>query len=180
MAKPNNMVWMCGSAMTIVIQGLIVMVVSILSRIYIVCDCALADPIGEGALGTRATVQFFQFHAVFGGNGKNNRLASAFGFDAPCLGNPGSTTDMGILKMINVEQTFIYEIGKYLEIFDALIIISSGTERKGLKKNVAKMGNKIKVTLCLVTNNTLVSFPVYAFLSKCRIIQYWRISTLTL
>ena len=42
------------------------MVVSILSRIYIVCDCVLVDP-NWGVLGTRATVQFFQFHAVFGG-----------------------------------------------------------------------------------------------------------------
>ena len=65
MAKPNNMVWMCGSAMTIVIQGLTVMAVSILSRIYVVCDCVLVDPMGGGGLG-----KFFHFHAVFGGNGQ--------------------------------------------------------------------------------------------------------------
>ena len=91
------------------------MVVSILSRIYIVCDSALVDPLEEGGSRDAPQSNFSNFTQFWGEKAKIIGCAP-FGFDAPCLGNPVSTTDMGVLKMINVEQTFIYKIGKYLKI----------------------------------------------------------------
>ena len=60
---------------------------------------------GGGARGTRATPsgpKFLHFHAVFGKNWPNNRLAPLpLGLVPPPLGNPGSATESGICLLIH-------------------------------------------------------------------------------